>query len=473
MSFKQLLSILKARRYIAIGVFLFTVIVTLAVSFILPKQYTAEAEVVVDVKSPDPIAGMVLPGLMSPSYMGTQIDVIQSERVARYVINKLRLGDSPVIREQWKDETDGEGDFEAWLTELLQKKLTVKPGRDSNVISISYTAVDPRFASVLANAFMQAYIAINLDLRTEPAKQFSTLFETQNKQVREQLERAQARLSAYQKEKGLVGSDDRVDVEMARLADLSNQLVAIQTQTADSVSRQAQFETSSQEVLNNPVIASLKADLARQDARLKESQARFGDAHPSVVELKANIAELRARIDAESSKVQRSVGINKSVAVGREAQLRKALEQQRQRVLELKSQRDQASVLLRDVESAQRAYDAMQARLYQTNLEAQTTQTNIGVLKEATPPSEHSSPKLWLNTALAVFMGILLGVGCALLLELRDRRLRTDDDVAQELGSVIIGSMPKTISLAKDAKSSLRSLVSNNKAVAHLAAPKA
>ena len=61
MSFSQLLSILKARRYVALGIFLFTVLVTVVVSLILPKQYTAEATVVVDVKSPDPIAGMVLP----------------------------------------------------------------------------------------------------------------------------------------------------------------------------------------------------------------------------------------------------------------------------------------------------------------------------------------------------------------------------------------------------------------------------
>jgi len=91
MSFSQLLSILKARRYVALGIFLFTVLVTVVVSLILPKQYTAEATVVVDVKSPDPIAGMVLPGMMSPAYMGTQIEVIQSERVARRVINELRL----------------------------------------------------------------------------------------------------------------------------------------------------------------------------------------------------------------------------------------------------------------------------------------------------------------------------------------------------------------------------------------------
>ena len=157
MSFQQLLSVLKARKLVAICIFAFTVVVTVAISIALPKQYTAEATVVVDVKSPDPIAGMVLPGMMSPSYMGTQIEVIQSERVARRVIAALRLTEINSIRDQWQQETDGEGSYESWLTDVLERRLTVKPGRDSNVISISYTAPDPRFASAFYDRGLARY----------------------------------------------------------------------------------------------------------------------------------------------------------------------------------------------------------------------------------------------------------------------------------------------------------------------------
>jgi polysaccharide biosynthesis transport protein len=470
MSFNQLLTILKARGLVVFGIFLFTVLGTVVVSLVLPKQYTADAAVVVDVKSPDPIAGMVLPGLMSPAYMGTQLEVIQSERVARRVVRELRLVENTSIRQQWQDETNGEGSFESWLTDVLQRRLSVKPARESNVITITYSAVDPRFASALANAFMQAYIATNLELRVEPARQFGAMFEAQNQQARERLEAAQSKLSAYQKEKGIIATDERLDVETARLNELSSQLVAMQSATAESVSRQAQFETSSQEVLNNSVVATLKADLARQEARLKESLSRFGEAHPVIVELKASIAELRQRIDAESGRVARSVGINKSVALGREGQLRAALDQQRQRVLQLKAQRDEISVLLRDVENAQRAYDTLQARLNQTNLEAQTTQTNISVLKEASPPTKHSSFKVFFDVVLAVFMGLLLGVGCALLLELRDRRLRTDEDISQELGAALIGVMPRSDGSGE--KSGFRMPLLGNKTTPQLAAPK-
>lgn len=443
MSFSQLISILKARWIVIAIIFSLTVIVAIVLSLVLPKQYTADGAVVVDVKSPDPIVGMILPGMASPGYMATQVDIVKSDRVAQKVIRGLRLNESPEMLARWNDETEGKGAFDAWLAELLQKKLEVKPARESNVISVSYTAVDPRFSSIVANAFIQAYIDTTLDLRVEPAKRFSTLFETQAKQLRDDLEEKQSKLSVYQQDNGIVATDERLDVENARLAELSSQLVSLQSMSADSASRKNQAGSNSVEVLNNPVVASLKADLARQEARLKELSARYGNSHPQVVELQANAAELRDRINAEAGRVTASLTINNSVNASREGQIRRELEAQRKKVLAMKKQRDDAAVLLRDVENAQRAYELIQARFNQTNLESQSNQTNVSVLKYATPPIDASFPKLFLNTFLAIVLGGVLALSCALVIELRDRRLRTEVDVVEDLKLPVLATLPR------------------------------
>ena len=90
MNLQQILLVLRARYKIALFALVATVTVTLAVSLLLPKQYTATATVVLDVKSPDPIAGMMLPGLMMPGYMATQVDIIESQRVAHKVVEIFR-----------------------------------------------------------------------------------------------------------------------------------------------------------------------------------------------------------------------------------------------------------------------------------------------------------------------------------------------------------------------------------------------
>lgn len=445
MTFQQFLSVLKARWVVACIVLLCTVLTTIIVSFMLPKQYTATASLMVDVKSLDPIQGIAMQSMSVPGYMATQVDILKSERVARKVVSSMGLLNNPQLREDWTAATNGQGSYEIWLARLLARQLEVTPSRDSNVIQVSYTATDPRFAAAGANAFIQAYLAVNLELKIQPAKQYAQLFEEQSRILRADLEAAQAKLSAFQKKQGLTATDERLDVENARLNDLSSQLVALQALAAEASSRSRQAGNNSPEVLNNPVVATLKSDLARQEARFRELNDRLGAAHPQVTELRASIGLLRNELASETNRVASSLGVNSRVNEQRLAQVRQELERQRSRVLLLKEQRDEAAVLLREVENAQRAYDSVRTRLMQTSLESQANQTNVLPLEAATEPTSHSSPKIVINTALSIFLGLGLAVGAALAVELLDRKLRTKDDVTQLFDAPFLGEIPSVV----------------------------
>ena len=278
MSFPQFLSVLRARFWAALLVFVLVVATAVGVSLVLPRQYLGEASVVIDVK-PDPVALMATPGIALPSFMATQVDILASDRVALRVIKDLKLAENPQIRQQWQDDAQGVGSVEQWLIALLHKQLDVRPSRESNVIAIAYKSPDPRFAAALANAFAQAYIATTLELRVDPAQNFRKFFDVQTQGARDALEKAQSRLSAYQRQHGIIASDERLDVENARLNELSSQLTQLQAISAESSSRQAQAQGAQgdrlQEVLANPVVGGLKAEIARSEARLKELGCGF------------------------------------------------------------------------------------------------------------------------------------------------------------------------------------------------------
>lgn len=471
MTFSQLMSVLKARWLVALLVLVVTVGTTVAVSLLLPKQYTANASVVVDFK-PDPLTVMV-GGLATSGYMATQVDVMNSERVALRVVRNLKLAENPQVRGQWLEATGGEGNIESWLVETFRKQLDVTPSRESSVITVAYKAPDPQFAAGMANAFVQAYLQTALELRVDPAKQYSSFFDSRAKEARDALEKAQSRLSAFQKDKGIIATDERLDVENARLNELSSQVVMLQALASESGSRQAYARGDSadklQEVLNNPLISGLKADLSRAEAKLQELNSKYGDNHPQVVEAQANIAGLRSKVDAEVRRVTGGVGVNNAINRQREAEIRAALETQRSKVLRLKAVRDEGAVLQRDVESAQRAFELVMQRLNQSTLEAQNTQSNINLLTAATPPLEPSSPKLVLNTVLAIFLGLLLALGLALLLEMMDRRVRSVDDVSGVLGLTVIGALPKPG--ARSLIGANRPSLAQQRVVGRLAAP--
>jgi chain length determinant protein EpsF len=446
MTFGQFLAILRARWWVVLLIIAAAVGTTLVVSLLLPKQYKATGSVVIDFK-PDPLSTVMFGGMASPAFMATQVDIVQSDRVAQRVVRNLKLAQNPQIRSQWQDETNGQGSIESWLGSVFQRNMDVQPSRESSVISISYRAPDPRFAAALANAFVQAYIDTSLELRVDPARAYSGFFETRTKDAREALEAAQTRLSTFQKEKGIVASDERLDIENSRLNELSSQLTALQALAAESSSRQTQAQGAQgdriTEVLNNGLILGIKSDISRGEARLRELSTRYGDAHPLVQETKANLDELRSRLEMETRKVTSSVSLTNNVNRSRESDVRVALDAQRQKVLALKAVRDEGLVIIRDVENAQRAYDAIQQRFTQTSLESQTTQSNINVLSQAAPPLEPASPKVLLNTVLALFVGTLLAVSTALALELRDRRVRSVDDITAAIELPVIGVMPK------------------------------
>lgn len=446
MTFGQFLSVMRARWWVVLGLLAVVVTATTAISWFMPRQYTASSSFLLDVK-PDPVSAVVYGGLPSPAFMATQVDIIKSDSVGLRVARNTKLGENAQVRQQWLEATQGQGSIEQWLVDLFRRQLEVLPSRESNVITLSYKAPDPRFAAAMANAFVEAYMQTSLELRVDPARQYSSFFDTRAKEAREALEKAQSRLSEFQKENGITAADERLDIENARLNELSSQLVALQAIAAESSSRQAQAISAQgdrlPEVLNSAVVSGLKSDIGRGEARLRELLTRFGDNHPQVQEARANLGELRASLDAETQRVTGGVGLGNTINRQREAQLRAQLDAQRANVLRLKAVRDEASVLMRDIENAQRTYDAIVTRFTQTSLESQTTQSNISVLSQAVPPRAPSSPKTLLNALLATFAGTLLGVGLALLLEWLDRRVRNTEDVVATLGLPVLGVMPR------------------------------
>ncbi|MCC7487578.1 MAG: chain length determinant protein EpsF [Burkholderiales bacterium] len=451
MSLEQLLRILLARWRLMLVTVLVTVAATIAVSLMLPPRYTSTATLVVDIKGVDPISGAFMPILPMAGYLATQVDIIKSHGVARGAVELLRLPDNASARELYLSATEGKGDIRDFLaSNVIGRYLSVDPSRESNVINVSYTGNDPKFAMIVANAVVQSYINKNLELKVAPARQLNTFFNEQIKTLKDNLERAQANLSGYQREKGIIATDERLDVENNRLNDLSTQLVRAQEQTYDSLGRQRQVQDfiakghvpdTLPDVLTNPVIQNLKTNLTQLEIKLNDISSKVGRNHPSYQSALAEMESVKQKLLQEMNTIAGALGNSASLAQKREGLIRAALAEQRTKVLRMKEVRDEQTVLLREAENAQRAYDAAMGRMTQTRLESQTSQTNVLVINDAVEPIEPSFPRLTLNVALSIILGSLLAVGIALLRELSDRIVRSEADLVETLDVPVLGML--------------------------------
>jgi uncharacterized protein involved in exopolysaccharide biosynthesis len=192
-------------------------------------------------------------------------------------------------------------------------------------------------------------------------------------------------------------------------------------------------------------------------ARVEQAQAKLTDYQQS-----KGIVALDDRLDIENSRLNeisknlvaaqkdtadarsRQLGENHpdlKRAIERERSAKLALDRQKTQILELKKQRDAADALAREVEVEQQNYKATLESYYQTRLKSQFNETNIAILSPAVPPQKPASPNIALNMLSAAFLGVLLGLVLAIVLEMTNRRIRAEDDVAEFLNTEVLATV--------------------------------
>lgn len=449
MNLSQFLLALRARYKIIALVLVITVITTAIVSLVLPKSYVATTSLVVNYKGVDAVTGMALPAQLMPGYVATQVDIVKSKGVALKAVDSLKLADNPDVKAQFISDTGGgpeAGTVRDWLADLLLDKIDVVPARDSSVLSIVFKGNDPQFVAAVANAFANAYLQVSVQLKTEPALQASGYIVNQTKILRDRYEQAQTKLSNYQQEHAIYSADNRLDVETSRMNDLSTQLVVVQGQAMEAGSRQRQAAGdagASPDVLNNGLVQNLKASLAAAEGKFADTSQRLAPNHPQYIAAKSEVDKLRASLNEQIKLASSGVNSTAEITRQREAEVRTALAAQKAKVLALNSARDEFNVLTNEAENARHAYELASQRFNQTSLEGQSNQADIAVLTAATPPIKAAGPRVLLNSALAVVVGLLLGVTLALLLEINDKRVRSVLQLSELIELPVLGVIQK------------------------------
>jgi chain length determinant protein EpsF len=451
MDLNQYILALKARRKAFVTVLAVTVFTAIVVALVIPKRYDATATILIDARDEQTMA----PARMSPreraGYIFTQMELIASGKVAHKVVRDLKLASQPGVREEWERDTGGSGTIEEWLATNLLEKLKVDSGA-SNILIVKYSANDAKKAADIANAFAKAYLDVALELRTEPSREAGQWFDEQVKALRADVTSAQTKLSSYQKEKGVVGGDERMDVEYTRVAELSAELGRQKAATMDAQTRYKQAQElikdgvsleAFPEVLANGYIITVKSALQAAEGRLQEQSEVLGPNHPTYQRTAAEVQGLKERLNAEATKVVTGLGNAVQQSSKRVEELQTALKDQQDRIMKLRESRVDMAVLSRDLENAQRAYDGALTRAIAVKVDSKVRQTNLAMLTPAVEPLKPAVPKVGLISALSVLIGFLLAAGIVYVLEMMDRRVRSRTDLESRLAVPSLGLLSR------------------------------
>lgn len=433
----QIGTILKARWGSVTLVTTVVVTTALALQLTRPPVNVAETSILVDFRTADPATGGVIPPVYLPTYLANQIDIVRSRHVATKVVERL-AAETPIM-----DASDDPISVESLLSDL-----SLSTSKQASVIYIRYVAQTPQLAADVANAFADSYVDAIQEMRTDAVRQRTAWFGQQLEVLRDNVVTAQEKLAAVQQETGIVSLDERLDVENAKLLQLSRQLVDAQTQSQDAVSRARQArKLMSQgggiealtDLVGNAFIQNLRTQLAKEESRLSELSSQLGSNHPQYERAATEVTNLRKRVNSEIRAVADQLDNQATLLAEQLKGLEKDIAAQKDKILRILQARGRVDVVLRELESTQRAYDAALAELSKTHLEGDSTQTSATVLNRAVGIAASAGSSLVKIGVYSVALGLLLGMAFALVAERVDRRVRSPADITALLGLPVLG----------------------------------
>jgi uncharacterized protein involved in exopolysaccharide biosynthesis len=412
MSIFQFLRIVWARRLLILAATVSCVLGALLVIQIVPPRYEARSRVLLETFKPDPVTGLTIQGNSIRLFTRTQAELIRDYRVAGKVVDDLGWLTDPGLVRAYQNRRDGdERDFRRWAAQQVMDRTETRLLEGSNIMEISFASSSPEQARLVADAIRNAYIDVSLQLRREAAAKSAEWFEAQTEQARQALNAAQTAKTAYERETGVVLPDGQTDVDSARLESLSRTSAGVATVA--------------------PVMGGGGAatQLAALDARIAQARATLGPNHPELQSLVAS----RGALAQQAAREQSAAGAAAAAAAAGVGAVDRAVESTKTRVIAQREIVERLRQLNAEVNVRREQFEKTAQRAAELRQEAAVGDAGLTPLGSATTPQNPAFPNKPLILLGALFGGLGIGIGVALLTELMARRIRSFEDLQSEL----------------------------------------
>ena len=446
LSFVQLGAMLGARKYLIGATVVLSVVLTGLATSMLPKTYTASAELYIDYRASDPIAGRQFHPMLDESYMQTQFDILKSEDVTRHVIDATRMLDTPKARESIQKL--GEAVVKSGLVAEISKSLEVVPRRTSRVLELKYSSNDPLLARDALNAAIKGYIEITTNISAAPAKSRQEQYNTQLVSLRQEIDRIQRELTEYQQKAGILDADERLDTGSRQFNEMATRLLVVQASQTEAGSKKRAIHSmiaagtppaEVPDIAKHEGIRELKLRLVEINSRIAEVSGVLGKNHPKFRALEADRDAVSKLLDREARNVLRAMEMEDQKFGDQAARLDADMRNRQKQLLEMKKHRDVIGSYQRQLASVQQIYNSAVQKYDEILMASNVNSPTLAVLRWAEKPYRHSKPLMSNNLLFSVPSGLILGLLFALLIEMANRRIRCVEDLEHSLALPVLG----------------------------------
>lgn len=347
------------------------------------------------------------------------------------------------------------------LLNRFTQNLEVMPVRGARLAHITATSKDPAFAALAANTLASVYIERTQELTATSKEKSAQWFMSHLDELRNRVTASQRALYEFRNKHGLLGERERQPVVAHNLVELNSELVRAEMRKAEAATRFNQIQTllhhrtpdghlnwdsldGSTEILNAPLIQTLRAQEITASRELLELSEKYGPLHPKLARAKSELELLHAKIQEQIQKIVDSLKREYDVAVAKERATREAVNRYKKEKTSTDQQYESDHAMLeREAESSQHLYDIFLKATKETDVTAGMRSGNVYLADPAVPAVAPVRPRKTLNTMLGMLMGMLSGIVLAFVAEARDRSFKKADDVERYIpGLAVLGSIP-------------------------------
>jgi uncharacterized protein involved in exopolysaccharide biosynthesis len=179
-------------------------------------------------------------------------------------------------------------------------QLEIRPVQRTRLVKIAYSTPDPELAARVANMHARAYLQQGIERRGHTDGEALRFLQEKLTELKERVERSEAALNRYRRDRGIISLDNRENIVVDRLADLNKRLteaeadrIALEAQTR--LIRKREYEALPA-VIDNRLVQTLKGELARLEGEHAELAAKFKPGYPALDQLRAKVAEGKRRL---------------------------------------------------------------------------------------------------------------------------------------------------------------------------------
>ena len=421
--------------------------VALAILYVVlvPQQYTATAQILIDPRDRQILTKDVTPDTLAADGGVLQVEsqsrVIESDAVLLRAVHTLGLDHDPdydgshetalakilgAVTSLFGDQPAGGANVaENRALRALRKNLAVKRADKVFVVDVVVSAKAAVKAARIADAIADAYLADQIDARSTASMRASNALGGQLDALRNAVRDAEARAERYKADHDIVGTDKELVTDQ-QLDNINAKLADARAKTAEQRARVQQIEAlrrsgsdsgATPEAQQSTVITQLRAsyqDLLRRESDLR---TKVGDRHPDLIALVAQVSETKRQLGAELSRVAHSAQSDLDRAVANEHSLEASLNTSKQKTLAQNEASIQLHELNREVEARRSVYQAFLARAGETKAQADIDTLNARIISRAIPPDRPSWPTRSFILLSAIGGGLGLGIGLALVME--------------------------------------------------------